>query len=373
MTKRTTLLSFLLLLFVNIVMAQTVERSFYIDFGQNNVANQGSLTNTDTNGNKWNNLHGKGKGAPDKAYALTKVDLVCADGTATDLQLETGTTFSTNGYSNGGLQSPKKALLGDLAIQTATQDYIFLEGSQDYGVLHFTGLDPEKAYRFHSFGSRTSDDARTAWFTFSGENVWTGEMQMGGSKIGDGGYNGNNNKILVSEPVFPDRNGNIDLNICKKTKGAMAYLNCMKIEELSGLERPNQELQLAQKFYIDFGETSNTSRGRQTTKDKNGNYWNNLSSGSSSSNAITTKTVTMKNSENSTASRYRLVTTCTQYTNGINAGGNNRPSPNIPMASMQAAITVRRKKCWATLPFRRQRRTICLSITATFARSSSPT
>ena len=60
MTKRTTLLSFLLLLFVNIVMAQTVERSFYIDFGQNNVANQGSLTNTDANGNKWNNLHGKG-------------------------------------------------------------------------------------------------------------------------------------------------------------------------------------------------------------------------------------------------------------------------------------------------------------------------
>ena len=97
MTKRTKLLSFLLLLFVNIVMAQTVERSFYIDFGQNNVTNQGSLTNTDTNGNKWNNLHGKGKGAPDKAYALTKVDLVCADGTATDLQLEAGTTFSTNG------------------------------------------------------------------------------------------------------------------------------------------------------------------------------------------------------------------------------------------------------------------------------------
>ena len=37
--------------------AQTVNRSFYIDFGQNNVANQGYLTNTDTNGNKWNNLH----------------------------------------------------------------------------------------------------------------------------------------------------------------------------------------------------------------------------------------------------------------------------------------------------------------------------
>ena len=140
-----------------------------------------------------------------------------------------------------------------------------MEGSQDYGVLHFMNLNPVKAYRFYNFGSRTSDDARAAWFTFSGENVWTGEMQMGGSKIGNGGYNGNNDKILVSDPVFPDSKGNIDLTICKKTKGAMVYLNCMKIEELSGLERPNQELTLAQKFYIDFGETSNTSRGRQTT------------------------------------------------------------------------------------------------------------
>lgn len=326
MNKRTKMLTALLALFAGSAMAQTEERVFYIDFGQNNVTNQGYLTNTDTNGNKWNNLHGKGTGAPDKAYALTQTALVSADGSASDIVLQAGTTFSTNGYSNGGLQSPKKALLGDLAIQTATQDYIFLEGAQDYGVLHFTGLNPEKAYRFHSFGSRTSTDERTAWFTFSGENFWTGEMQMGGTQIGDGGYNGNNNKILVSEPVFPDRNGNIDLTICKKTKGAMAYLNCMKVVELSGLERPNQELQLAQKFYIDFGETSNASRGHQTTtKDKNGNYWTNLSSGSSSSNSISAKTVTMKNSAGSQLSKYRLVTTCVQYTNGINAGGNNAP------------------------------------------------
>ena len=330
MTKRKILLSFLLLHFVNISWAQTVERSFYIDYGQNNVPNQGYLTNTDTNGNKWNNLHGKGTAAPDKAYALTQTTLVSADGTTSDIVLQAGTTFSTNGYSNGGLQSPKKTLLGDLAIQSATQDYIFMEGSQDYGVLHFMNLNPEKAYRFYSFGSRTSDDARAAYFTFSGENFWTGEMQMGGSKIGNGGYNGNNDKILVSDPVFPDRNGNIDLTICKKTKGAMVYLNCMKIEELSGLECPNQELTLTQKFYIDFGETSNSTRGRQTAnKDKNGNYWTNLSSGVSNSNAISAKTVTMKNSENSTTSRYRLVTTCTQYTNGINAGGNNSPSEEM--------------------------------------------
>ena len=330
MTKRTTVFTVLLFLLVGSTLAQTVERSFYVDFGQNNVTNQGFLTNTDTNGNKWNNLHGKGTAAPDKAYALTQTNLVCADGTASGIKLQLGTTFSTNGYSNGGLQSPKKTLLGDLAIQTATQDYIFMEGAQDYGVLHFTGLNPEKAYQFYSFGSRTSTDERSAYFTFGGENVWTGEMQMGGTQIGDGGYNGNNNKILVSEPVFPDSIGNIDLTICKKTKGAMVYLNCMKIEELSGLTRPHQELKLTQRFYIDFGETSNTSRGRQTTaKDKNGNYWTNLSSGSSSSNTIPVKTLYLKNAAGSSSSRYRLVTTCNQYTNGISAGGNNSPSEEM--------------------------------------------
>ena len=104
MTKRTTMLSVLLFLIAGFALAQTEERIFYIDFGQNNVANQGYLTNTDTNGNKWNNLHGKGTGAPDKAYALTQTTLVGADGVASDIVLQGGTTFSTNGDSNGGLQ-----------------------------------------------------------------------------------------------------------------------------------------------------------------------------------------------------------------------------------------------------------------------------
>ena len=49
MTKRTTMLSVLLFLIAGFALAQTEERVFYIDFGQYNVANQGYLTNTDTN------------------------------------------------------------------------------------------------------------------------------------------------------------------------------------------------------------------------------------------------------------------------------------------------------------------------------------
>ena len=64
--KRTAMLIAMLAMLASTILAQTEERVFYIDFGQNNVANQGSLTNTDANGNKWNNLHGKVRERPIK-------------------------------------------------------------------------------------------------------------------------------------------------------------------------------------------------------------------------------------------------------------------------------------------------------------------
>ena len=244
--------------------AQTVERTFFIDYGQNNVPNQGYKTvGKDANGHYWNNISGKGTGAPDKAYPQS-IGLVTSDNKPTDCRLQLSSRFSTNGYTNGGLQKPSAALLGDLAIESATQDYIFLEGGQDYGVIRFQGLDLGKAYRFSFFGSRTATDDRAAWFELTGENCWKGEMAMSGSGIGNGGYNGNNDKVLTSGLVFPDRSGGIDLNIIKKSTGIMVYLNCMKIEEVSGLQRPNQELTLAQKMYFDFGETGNATRGHAT-------------------------------------------------------------------------------------------------------------
>ena len=324
--KQTLLLLALLASILN-AESQTVERTFYVDFGQNNVSNQGYKTvGADANGHYWNNIFGKGTGAPDKAYPQT-ISLVTSSNTTTDCTLQLSSRFSTNGYTNGGLQSPSRTLLGDLAVESATQDYIFLEGSQDYGVIHFKGLDLSKGYRFYLFGSRTATETRAADFDLTGENCWREEMVMSGSGIGNGGYNGNNNKVLTSDIIFPDKSGNIDLTIIKKTSGIMVYLNCMKIEEVSGVERPNQELTLTQKMYFDFGETSNNTRGHQTTgTDANGNRWNNISSGSSTSNAVAAnKTVAIKNSEG-TSTGARFVVVEKTYTNGIDAGGNNNPS-----------------------------------------------
>ena len=307
--------------------AQVRQRTFYVDFGQNNVSGQGyKTTGADKNGHYWNNIFGKGTGAPDKAYPQT-ISLIASDNTSTECILQLSSRFSTNGYTNGGLQNPSASLLGDLAIESATQDYIFLEEGQDYGVIKFKGLDLDKGYRFHLFGSRLATDTRAACFEISGENIWKGEMAMSGAAIGNGGYNGNNNNILASEPVFPDRDGCIALTISKKSSGIMVYLNCMKIEEVSGLERPNQGLSLVQKMYFDFGEISNNTRGHATTgKDTNGNYWNNINSGTSTSNTIpANKTVSVKNQSNATTGA-RFVVVDKTYSNGIEAGGNNDPS-----------------------------------------------
>ena len=313
---------------VQTATSQDETRTFYIDFGQNNVSGQGFLTSTDNKGNTWNNLHGVGKGAPDKVYSMTSVPLAASDGSQTECVLQTRTTFSTNGYTNGGLQKPQASLLGDLAVETATQDYIFLEGAQDYGLLLFSGLDRTKAYRFYSFGSRkdSGTPGRVATFQFCGSNRWQGTHCMGAKGIGNAGYDGNNNNVQESDLIFPDENGNIEMTIVKHDKGGMVHLNAMKIVEVAGQTAPVNNLALNQTIYIDFGETSNSSRGHQTTtKDKNGHYWSNVSSGNSSSNVIPAKDFVLRNSTGK-SSGFVLTTTCKQYTNGVNAGGNNSPA-----------------------------------------------
>ena len=313
---------------VQTATSQDETRTFYIDFGQNNVSGQGFLTSTDNKGNTWNNLHGVGKGAPDKVYSMTSVPLAASDGSQTGCVLQTRTTFSTNGYTNGGLQKPQESLLGDLAVETATQDYIFLEGAQDYGLLLFSGLDRTKAYRFYSFGSRkdSGTPGRIATFQFRGSNRWQGTHCMGAKGIGNAGYDGNNNNVQESDLIFPDENGNIEMTIVKHDKGGMVHLNAMKIVEVAGQTAPANNLTLNQTIYVDFGETSNSLRGHQTTaKDKNGNYWSNISSGNSSSNVIPAKDFVLRNSTGK-SSGFVLTTTCKQYTNGVNAGGNNSPT-----------------------------------------------
>lgn len=256
------------------VSAQTVVQTFYVDFGYNNSSAKGMKTVKDDNGNYWTNV----TCTDDKyVYPGTSFALINSKNDSTSYSIFVNTRFSANGKkSGGGLLSPSADLLGDLAVGSATEDYLFTEAHQNYSYFTFKGLDVNKGYRFYTFGSRSSSDARKVIYRFHGETIWTGTQQTGGTGIGANGYNGNNNKITTSDIIFPNKDGEITFTLIKLS-GSYVPVNAMKIEEVEGAERPHANLSLSSKYYIDFGENNNDSRGHQTTgADVNGNYWNNV-------------------------------------------------------------------------------------------------
>ena len=186
----------------------TLKQRMYFDFGETGNNSRGHQTlGADANGHYWTNAYA----LPTERMYPRSFNLTNAQGVLTARTMTIGNYFHTNGMSGGGgLESPSASLLGALAVATATEDYIHMVGAQDYSVIHFGGLDLEKGYRFYLFGSRQTTDDRAGYFELTGENRWKGEMAMSGNAIGQG-YNGNNNKILPSDVIFPDRNGNIDL------------------------------------------------------------------------------------------------------------------------------------------------------------------
>lgn len=316
------------------VHAQTVTQTMYVDFGADNDTNRGMYTTgADAQGHYWTNVHPSGG---IYIYPGTSFAIVNAANADTGYSLFFNVRFTTNGKTGGGgLLSPSADLLGDLAVASATEDYCFLESAssinQHHGFMTFRGLDPQKAYRFSTFGSRNTTEERAGWWEYRGENVWEGYQQIAGPAIGADSYNGNNNQILVSDPIFPDRDGCIRLTMKKFRPDRMLMMNAMKIEELSGLERPHQGYVLTQRLYLDVGENNN-SRGHQTTgADKNGNYWNNMVSDPSGSDYIVPKgrTIDLVNAANQ-ATGYKAEMATVMYTNGgSSAGGNTNPSDDL--------------------------------------------
>lgn len=109
--------------------AATDVQSFYFDFGPNNVANRGNLTPTDkadANGHFWNNIHST-NGNDITAGSEFNTVRNSLGTTVDNMTVVVNGTFCTNGLSGGGgLMSPSADLLGDLAVETATEDYMFL-------------------------------------------------------------------------------------------------------------------------------------------------------------------------------------------------------------------------------------------------------
>lgn len=206
------------------------------DFGPSNPEDGDATLGTDSNGLVWNNWHeAEGNVAVNAGERLT--NLVGSDGVATGINLTITGGFATNGKLQGGLLAPSEALLGDLAVATATQDYFFSSadglqggGNDDRpGGFMLDGLDPDLTYNFRFFGSRNTTQIRETEYLVTGANSSSDTLQTSGQNIGANGvYDGNESRVAEVFGIRPDRFGQVFIDVTL-VQGSFAYLNAMEV------------------------------------------------------------------------------------------------------------------------------------------------
>lgn len=216
------LLFYLLLLCIIAIdtSAQTL-RTFYVDFGPNDVTNGNITSSPDINGNYWNNVTNTSTTAP-SVYLLTSRNA----SSGAFINITAG--FSSNGINNGGLLAPSATLLKDFAINTATQDYFHTDNTAAFII---KGLDVSKGYIFNFFATRNDPEVRQSNYTLVGKTTYSTTLQTSGTNLGGSGYNGNNSTILTTATISPDTKGQIAVTV-KREQGSFAYIGVLKIEEV---------------------------------------------------------------------------------------------------------------------------------------------
>ena len=245
----------------------SVNQSLFFDFGVRDVTNGDETVNPDANGNYWNNIStatgSSALGIATPAYT----SLINSSNTNSGFSLAfTADGFTTNGKANGGLLSPYASQFGsnsELAIATATEDYIYTGATTNGPVIRFSNLNASKKYKFKIFGCRNMNADRAAQYTLQGAGAATVGTLQSSTATGLGGtvyidaatsypgnlnvsytltssgsntqavtYYGNNSTVYTSGLIEPDASGYISLTTITTTpSSAFAYINALKIEE----------------------------------------------------------------------------------------------------------------------------------------------
>ncbi len=205
-----------------------------VDFGKADTTNGNPTTGPDSFGNYWNNFTDVANGAVVNNLVTTG-NLPTALGVAL-----TSTGWSSNGILNGGLLSPTAARLGELAVPTATQDYLFAQGANGVSTsLKITGLNPARLYSMRFFGTRDNAAARRSTYTIAaGNGTFAGSLQTSGTGIGDGtggddgsaAHAGNNRSTVALGGIQAPSTGEVNLQLTV-AEGGFAYLGILEIIE----------------------------------------------------------------------------------------------------------------------------------------------
>jgi len=299
-------LCYLLLLLLSITTQAQTLKTFYIDFGPNDVTNGNITTSPDVNGNYWNNI-------TNTSTTAASVYLLTSKNASSGALINITSGFSSNGINNGGLLAPNAALLNDLAINTATQDYFHTDNTASFII---KGLDVSKGYNFYFFATRNDPEVRKSNYTLVGSTTYSATLQTSGTNLGGTGYNGNNSTILATSTITPDSKGQIAVTV-KRELGTFAYIGVLKIEEV---RLPVTPLKTT---YIDFGPNDVTNGNITTSPDVNGNYWNNVTN-----TATTAPLVNLTDKTNAATGSYIKITS-TFSSNGILNGGLLSPDASL--------------------------------------------
>ncbi len=221
----------------------TTRPFFLVDFGPSNDDDGRATTGADTFGRHWNNWRPQAGGVGIPA-GTSLSGLVDVDGTliAPSIDLEVTTDFTAaNGIVNGGLNAPDgphAALLGPLAVETATEDYFYDGGT---GAFRISGLDPTNEYSFRFFGTRSGTDTRETRYRVSGSKADIpaspstfspfADIVTTGANIGsDAAYDGNDAAIGLVGGIAPTAGGEVEVDISPDV-GTFAYLGLMEVLE----------------------------------------------------------------------------------------------------------------------------------------------
>ncbi|QDU59121.1 GDSL-type esterase/lipase family protein [Aeoliella mucimassa] len=216
--------------------ALSVGDKILFDFGANDTTNGEHTASPDVNGNHWNNWHPL-NGGTDILPGEHIGNLVNTAGENVGLGLTITAQFHNNGKNHGGLFSPDPALLGDLAVESATVDYFFSTGdgvqgggNDDMaGGFMITGLDTDYVYDFRLFGTRATTDVRKTEYRLIGATEHSAILQTSGTDIGfDGMYDGNDDEVIEFLSVKPDEFGQIFFDQTL-IEGSFAYIGAMEI------------------------------------------------------------------------------------------------------------------------------------------------
>lgn len=216
--------------------------SILFDFGPSDGSNGDPTEGADGRGNIWNNWHPiNGGGTVHSGEHLA--GLVKTNGDNAGIRMTITAGFLVNGKQNGGLFAPDETLLGNLAVETATEDYFFSNGDDLYdqgnddvpGGFMLDGLNPSMAYEIRLFGTRATTETRITEYDVSGLNEKIQNLQTSGTDIGsNGAYDGNDDEVLVLSGLVPDAFGQLffDLTV---VESQFAYLGAMEIKATSEL------------------------------------------------------------------------------------------------------------------------------------------